>query len=93
MHLPITIRRMKEFITGVHKINASGVSQTFPSVRNADIYGMPEDLDVTEGAEFIDDGLRMKEQPMSFYKETTVASPLQETDPFGSPQAAIKALR
>lgn len=52
------------------------------SIQDAIVFAMSKDFDITDGAEFIDDGMRMKEQPLTrtFFSEPQSAkhyNPLQ----------------
>lgn len=42
------------------------------SIQDAIVFAMSKDFDISDGAEFIDDGMRMKDQPLkkSFYSES-----------------------
>lgn len=68
MYLPTIFKRMRKIIDGYAPAAATGTRKAQDatvSIQDAIVLAMSKDYDVTDGAEFIDDGMRMKEQPLS----------------------------
>ena len=77
MSIPIIMQRMKTVLLGGTRKSAIKQLELPHSYRDGLVYAMTKDFEITDGAEFLDDGLRMKEQPLFAFKKNFI--PISKT--------------
>ena len=87
MYLPKIIQKMKTKVQFKPDKQGPQVVELPHHFRDGLVYAMTKDFEITDGAEFIDDGVRMKEQPLD-KPSMTPSLHMGAVDPFDPLRAA-----